>query len=419
MSRRVFFRQSGWMILATLICGACMFAVHPFSKLIPDSEYGILGTMLAVLNCMVIPSLGLQMVFVHQTAAALSEEQKRKLTGTARSVLVGTFVIWALIAVGVFFFRETVVARWKLSNPMALWLTLLIGWGAIWKPVFAGTVQGQQNFLWFGWASIFEGAGRLAGVAVMVLVFKSYATGMMVGILGGTALSMAVYIWHSRQVLLGPSAPFEWRPWLAQVTPLTIGFGSFAFLMGADPLFVQAWFGKDKTPFYMAAGTLGRALVTFTGPVVWVMFPKIVRSVVTEEKTDVLWLSLATITALTSLGALSLSILAPLILRIVYNQSYLEGVPLLRWFAWSMLPLAVANVLLNNLMAKGRFHVVPWLAGVVGFYVLALLRFHETFLTVIRVVGCSNLLFLAVVLWFSWKYADTDPLLSQPAKSKA
>src|SRR5262245_627948 len=73
-SRSTFFRQSGWMVLATVVSGACMFGVHPFSKKIPESEYGIFGTMLAVLNCMAIPTLGLRMIFVQQTAAALSDE---------------------------------------------------------------------------------------------------------------------------------------------------------------------------------------------------------------------------------------------------------------------------------------------------------------------------------------------------------
>lgn len=72
---------------------------------------------------------------------------------------------------------------------------------------------------------------------------------------------------------------------LARVGPLTFGFGAFQFMFSADPLFVQAWFDKDQTAFYMAAGTLGRALVAFTGPMVAVMFPKIVRSAALSEPT--------------------------------------------------------------------------------------------------------------------------------------
>ena len=69
------------MIIATVASGAFMTCVHPFAKFIPDDEYGVFGTLLATLNCMSIPSLGLQMSFVQQAAAAIDEAQKRRLRG--------------------------------------------------------------------------------------------------------------------------------------------------------------------------------------------------------------------------------------------------------------------------------------------------------------------------------------------------
>ena len=79
-NRMVFFRQSGWMVMATLVSGICMFAVHFFSKKVPESEYAVFATMLSLLNCLAIPAIGLQMLFVQQTAAAVTESAKRQLT---------------------------------------------------------------------------------------------------------------------------------------------------------------------------------------------------------------------------------------------------------------------------------------------------------------------------------------------------
>jgi O-antigen/teichoic acid export membrane protein len=401
MSRTVFFRQSGWMLIATVLSGLCMFGVHPFSKLIPEAEYGVFGTMIAVLNCIGIPAIGLQMVFAQQTAAALTDTHLRQLTGTTRGVLLGTLLIWLTTVLLVGLFRRPILDHWHLANPAALWLTLLVGLGAVWSPIFGGILQGQQNFLWFGWASILNGAGRLAGVGLIVLLFQGYATGMVVGILLGTLVSLTIYVWQTRRVWLGPAAPFAWQPWLQQVVPLTLGLGAFQFMFSADPVFVKAWFDPADIGFYIAAGTLARSLVTFSGPVVWVMFPKIVRSMAISEKTDIMWLTLITITVLTSGGALVLSVVAPWLLQLVYKESYLAAVPLLRWFAWSMVPLTLANVLISNLMARSLFRVVPWLLAVAGCYAILLIFFHQSFLSVIRVLGISNLLFLGVSLWFT------------------
>jgi O-antigen/teichoic acid export membrane protein len=402
--KTAFFRQSSWMIFATAAGGACMFAVHPFSKKIPESEYGVFGTMLAVLNCMTIPSLGLRMIFAQQAAAAITDEQKRKLTGTTRGVLLGTFGIWLLFAAIVMTFHRVILDRWQISNPTALWLMLVVGLCAIWSPVFSGILQGQQNFLWLGWASILEAMGRLAGVAVIVLIFQGYAAGMVVGILLGMSISSSIAVWHTRTAWRGPSAPFEWRPWLARVVPITLGFGSFQFMYGADPLFVQAYFDKNQTAFYIAAGTLSRALVQFTGAIVAVMYPKIVRSVARAEKTDVMTLTLITTAVLGALGAVGLTLVAPWVLRLVYKEAYLAGtLPLLPWFAWSMVPLALANVLVNNLLAREQFRIVPWLVAIAAAYGFALTQFHGSFLTVIKTIGVFSLGFLGVGVWFTWR----------------
>jgi O-antigen/teichoic acid export membrane protein len=227
----------------------------------------------------------------------------------------------------------------------------------------------------------------------------------MVGsILASSLVTIGIFIWQTRDVWRGPGTPFEWGPWLARVTPLTLGFGAFQFMFSADPLFVQAFFDESQTGFYVADGTLARALVAFTGPVVAVMFPKIVRSVARAEKTDVMGLTLVITAVLGAIGAMGLTVCGPWLLNLIYNADFREAAaPLLPWFAWGMVPLAVANVLMNDLLARGRFEIAPWLVAVALGYGLALTVFHDTFLSVIKTLGGFNLLFLAVALFFSWK----------------
>lgn len=391
------------MMVATVVSGACMFGVHPFSQLVPKSEYGVFAAMIGVLNCLTIPSVGLQMVFARQTAAAVSEEQRRQLAGTVRGVLCATFLLWLVALVLVAAFQTSVIEQWKLSHPAVLWLTLISGLLLLWKPICGGVIQGQQNFLWFGWAAILEGASRVVGVAVIVLLWRRDAVAMVLGVLIGSVAGILVLAWQSRATLQGSSLPVAWKSWAAQVVPLTLGFGSFQFMFGADPLFVQGWFGEEETPAYMAAGTLSRALVTFTGPLVWVMFPKIVRSMTVREKTNVFWLGLAATGVLVSLGALALSIVAPIVVPIVYGDRYAETLPLLRLFPWSLVPLVLGNVLMNDLLARQRYRVVPWLVGVAVLYAAALCLWHQDFFTVIRVLGLCNIAFLTVLLLFFWK----------------
>ena len=46
-----FFRQSGWLMIASITGGALMFFVHFLNKKIPDSDYSAFGVLLMVVAC--------------------------------------------------------------------------------------------------------------------------------------------------------------------------------------------------------------------------------------------------------------------------------------------------------------------------------------------------------------------------------
>ncbi|MCX6895079.1 MAG: hypothetical protein NTZ16_06180, partial [Verrucomicrobia bacterium] len=398
-----FFRQSGWMMLATLIGGLLMFALHKIARRMPKEEYGVFTTLLQVVSLMGIPAVGLQSIFAQQAAGAMTPEHERELAGVFRGVLRGTFFIWLAMTAAALVFSPQICAALKISNPAALWVTVVIGLLALWRPVIQGVLQGRQNFLWLGGTNIFDGIGRFTGVCIIVGLLSNYAAGGMLGVLAGSAMAMAVGGWFCRDSLRGEAAPTEWGAWLGRVAPLTLGMGVGTFMLAADMIFVQRFFSKEQTGFYAAAGMIGRALVYLTGPIAAVMFPKLARSKATGEKSNALALALG-VTALAGAGAAVMCTLFPTLpIRIIYDQTFLEhSAPLVPWFAWCMLPLTLASVLINSLMAQSQFKAVPWLVLVAAGYGGTLYLRHESFTQVIQTIGIFGLLLLAVCAWFTW-----------------
>ena len=76
-------------------------------------------------------------------------------------------------------FWKPAVAGLKISNPAALAMTVFIGLAAMWMPLVMGMLQGRQNFLWLGWTSILNGAGRFGLICVIVWFFHGWAAGAM------------------------------------------------------------------------------------------------------------------------------------------------------------------------------------------------------------------------------------------------
>jgi O-antigen/teichoic acid export membrane protein len=194
--------------------------------------------------------------------------------------------------------------------------------------------------------------------------------------------------------------------------------------MNADVILVRSLFEPETTGYYSAAGILGRALAYFTGPMAQVMFPKVVQSAARAERTNVVAQAVGATALLGAVGAILCTVVPWLPLQVVYPPKYLMIEPLVPWFAWCVLPLTLSNVLINNLLARGRYAVVPWLV-VVGLGYAAALVFISgridikaelaAFKTIVGVLGSFGLMVLAVCCWFTWRTTEHGQLRSGKA----
>jgi O-antigen/teichoic acid export membrane protein len=412
-SHTTFFRQSGLLVVATASSGVFMMATQMAAqKWMATAEYSVWCTLLRIYLLMSIPSAGLQIVFAQQAAGAVTDRRHHELAGTVRATLQATFVIWLLMALVAFIGQHLWITQLKIAHAAALWVTVTIGLASLWSPLVKGVLQGQQNFVGLGWVLILDGVGRFAAI-VVILVLGGQAAGGMTGALIGQGLSLVLGIWFIRQLLREPGEAIPWRPWLRRVVPLTLGIGAVQFMCNADVVFVQGLFTAEQTTLYMPAAIIGLALVTSTTPMAAVMFPKIVRSAALAQDSRALRLALGATALLGGLGAVACTLLPWLPLRIIYftKPVYWAAEPLVPWFAWCLLPLILANVLIGNLLARERFAVVPWVVLIAIGYGVALAALKSrlpalpeltAFRTVIQTLGVCSLCLFGVAAAFTW-----------------
>jgi O-antigen/teichoic acid export membrane protein len=343
------------------------------------------------------------MVFAQQSAADLATDRVGQLSGKIRVTWVGTFLLWLVAAGIVWFLQDPILERWRITNAAALWVTVLVGLGSLWMPMFLGLLQGKQDFLWLGWATILNGVVRLGGAALLVFFLNGNAAGILAGVMAGLSVAALIGIWRSRKLWLHPVQPFDWGELCAKVIPIMLGFAACQFVFTSDTIFVNAFFSDEKvTAPYLAAGTLSRALVWVVGPITSVMFPKVVHSTARSEKVNLLGLTLACTGVLAGGGAIALYILGPLLLK-VWPVAYLPGaMAVLPWYAAAMVPLSLANVMVNNLLARSQFKVVAVLVLLALSYGVTLSQVHNSLIQVLQILGIFNAILLAVCVWFTW-----------------
>jgi O-antigen/teichoic acid export membrane protein len=411
-----FFRQSGWMVMATFTGGIFMAGVQALAGQMRDTDC---NNFVALLGLSVVfggvPAAALQTIFAQQAAAAMTEEKIGLLTATVRALLRSIFIGWLVVAGLALIFTGPLAAALGVKDPAALRIMLLCILSLIWGPVFKGVLQGEHRFAPLGWLLILEGVVRIGTFILLVLVLKGGAAAGVWAVFAGQYLVLAIGIGLTWKVWSAKTPiAFSWKAWLKRGAPLTMGLGAYVSLTRLDNLFVNSLFAakmyQSEVKLYMCAMFIGFAITQFIAPITAVMFPTIVRNLALSKKSNAVVVTLGVTAAFACLAAVGCTLLPTLPLRILHYN--VAAAPLVPWFAWAVLPLTLAYVLIQNLLAQERYAAAPWLIAVPVSYGLALMaQAHQllgmpvfaAFERVILTLGLFSLLLCVVAAWFTWR----------------
>jgi O-antigen/teichoic acid export membrane protein len=229
----------------------------------------------------------------------------------------------------------------------------------------------------------------------------------MGGALIGVGIGAVIGIWRTRDLWSAPAEPFDGKSLMRQVVPLLLGFGAFQFLFASDSMFTKAYFSGDAMKPYIAAGTLSRGLLWVVLPMANVMFPKIVHAHAKSEKTNLFNIVILGTAVMGVCGMIGLCVAGPIAVRIVYSAKDIAGtMALIPWYAGAMVPLGMATVMVNDLMARGKFKIVPFMVALAIADSLAMpymLSHYPGRLEIpLQTVGFFNLLLFGVCAVFTW-----------------
>jgi O-antigen/teichoic acid export membrane protein len=284
----------------------------------------------------------------------------------------------------------------------------------LWIPLAKGLLQGQHRFFGLGWLQISDGVGRFAVMFVVILFLGGKAAAAMFAAVVGQLITISIGAWLTRSIWgVRPAISFDWKKWLAEALPLTLGLGTVLLMSSIDMIFVQGLFTDTRqTALYGGAMLTGFAIIQFIAPVALVMFARVAQNVARSERGDSLGLTLSATILFGTLAGIGCTLLPSLPLRLMYlgNAEMWKAAPLVPWFAWALLPLTVANVLVQNILARARFQAVLWLMLVPPAYAAALclqapslvrMNQFDAFVRIIQTLGVASTVLCLVAAWFS------------------
>lgn len=413
-SKASFFRQSGWMVIATFVGGALMFGVQLVASrllLETESEFSDLYALLKIVTFLSIPAGGLTLVFAHQTAGAVTDESRRHVAACARGIGFGLFALWLGMILVVAAGQDRIMEVLHLKSSLALWMTMAVALTTLWTPVVRGLLQGAQRFGPFGWTALSDGLIRFGGVLVILLFVSRTAAGVMGAALLGQCVALYIGARGAREFLRRAESKVQWGEWIRGAVPLVLGSGVIVFFMTADAILAKSLYDRETYNYYIPGNMVGFAMALFVGPIAAVMFPKIVHSKARAGSTDALKWTLL-LTGGIGAAACLLATVAPWLPELVISKGkYAGAATLVPWFAWSMLIFTMANVLIGNLLARSDFRCVNWLVCAALAYGLILYFMREplrgmpampSFRLIVAVLTVFNLQLLIIGIYFIW-----------------
>jgi O-antigen/teichoic acid export membrane protein len=412
-SKSAFFRQSSWMVIATFAGGLFMMAVHTVASKMGSQEYSTFVSLLRLMIIMGVPASALQTIFARQAATVTNEAQEEQLRATTRALLIWTFLLWLVCGGTMLAATRPLSHLLSISNPAALYFTILIALTNLWIPIGKGLLQGKHHFGGLGWLQISDGVGRFSVMLLVIFLLGGKAAGGMFAALAGQLITIVIGAWLTRALWRRrPAVAFHWQSWFAHALPLTLGLGTVLVMSSIDMLFVQGLFSDTgQTALYGGAMLTGFAIIQFIAPVALVMFARAAQNVARAERADSLGMTLAATILFGGVAAVGCTLFPKLPLRVMYfsNRAMWEAAPLVPWFAWALLPVTVANVLVQNILARGRFRAVPWFMLVPAVYAACLclqapgllaMKPFDAFIRVIQTLGGASLLLCGLAAWF-------------------
>lgn len=392
-------KQSGIMFIATVIANLFAYIYHIYmARALGPADYGILGSMLALLMIFAVPSGTITTVITKFVSEFKAKEQYGKINSLMFSA------IKKLSRYGFLGFFIVLLLSWFIADFMKLpsiTPVVIVGFSIVFAvvlPVNRGVLRGIQDFNQLGLNFSLESVARL--VLGVVLVFfglgvngalLAYGLGYLFAFL--IAFIPLKFLFDRSDNSIDISAIYKYT-W-----PVLLTLFCMTVMVEAPTVFVKHFFSSQETGFYNVALTMARLILFVTSSVCMVMFPKVSEVYAKGEETKgILSASIFYVLTTSILVAAVFWFFPRFIIGVLFSPEYLNSVPLLQLLGVAMLPIGVNTLLVNYNLALKKTGFIPYLLAITTFEIVFILLYHLTLDNIIWILFGVNILFFLTQL---------------------
>lgn len=254
--------------------------------------------------------------------------------------------------------REPLAAWLNVPVPALLLTSFLLGL-AVARPVVAGMLQGQQQFVAFGLTRSAFAIGRLLLAFLLIGLLGAGALGGVAALPLGAALALTLGlvalgrgVWERGE----PMPPARFREGWGLSLAALLAYTAFMSLLNADLIWVNRTFAPAQAATYATAVVLRRVLSVLPGAVLVILYPRLVETLAQGRLPDRLLARAAVVVGGSSLLlALAYGAAGEALVSLLFGAAYAPAAPLLGMMAVAMIGYGFASIWMNLFLASR-----PW-----------------------------------------------------------
>jgi O-antigen/teichoic acid export membrane protein len=362
--------QTAALFLLDGLANATDFAFHFWmGRVLIPADFAILQTLNSVALVYTTASGVFQPVVSRFIAEARGKGENDALPTIFQSFLGAAFWLGLTLSTLVFLFAQGIsqslnLPAWtiQLSAALILFSTL--------RPIAAGTLQGRENFIAFGFARLALSLARLFLVLLLVRAGLGL-TGAVIALPFGWLVSVL-----SAFLLLGrrfwsrskPASQHLLREgWKLSFYAL-LAYLAYMTLTSLDLIWVNQNLPGEVAGAYAGLVLMRRIVALLPAVAVTVMFPRVVRSLAgRKQPTRILAQTAAIILVVSGTLSILYFMFSNPLIRLIFGTDYQAAAPLLGWMGIAVVGVSLSSIWLNYYLAEKPRNFVILLGIAVAF----------------------------------------------------
>lgn len=414
-----FIQHTGLMFIGLGLFNVFNILYHLFMvRFLSPLDYGQLNTLIALFMVISVPASTVQTTVTKFVSSFQAQNRFSEMKKLLRHLLT------LMSIVGLSFFLLATLGSRFLSSFLQISsyeLIVLFGLGlffAMVVPIPWGGLQGLQKFGSMTISLIISGGLKFGLGALFVFLGLG-----VLGAMGAFTICYMVTVFLSLLILIIflPREKSESRreqgiekphpSYLSGVyqyfLPVGITLLCFMILTNIDLILVKHFFTPVEAGYYSIAQVVGRIILLLPVPVVTATFPKLSSLEGQEEKGFLILRKSLRMVLFFCVAVILLGSLFPsLIIRILSGRSYIECIPLVRFFCVDMSLFSLVFVLLHYHLSRGKSTFLYPLCFLTLVQIGLIVLYHNTLVQVLVVVGLVGVCLLGVNLYLAYRSCE-------------